>query len=222
MLSFKGITVEALLYGSESQALFEQFQRKFSLSDKKIEQFKRYLELFLQASKDFNLTAISSVKDSIDLHFSDSLALMEFYDFSSINHVADVGTGGGFPGIPLKIANPHLIVTLIEVSSKKADFLRRVVQELQLENVFVEELDWRTFLRKTNYSIDLFVSRASLHTDELVRMFRPSCPYNKATLVYWASRHWHITAAEMPYFLRESVYKLQNKERKFIFFKLKN
>ncbi len=221
MLSFQGIIVETpLSLDLESQALFVQLQEKFSLTDQQIEQFKRYLVLFYQASREFNLTAITSIKDIIEHHFIDSLALMNCYDLSSISHIADVGTGGGFPGIPLKIANPHISFTLIEVSAKKAEFLRRVVQELQLENIKVEELDWRTFLRKTEYPIDLFVSRASLHTDELVRMFSPSCPYKKARLVYWASRHWHITAHEQPFFWKECSYKVQNKERKLVFFAL--
>ena len=155
----------------ESQLHFARLQEKFALTQKQIEQFRLYLMLFCKASKEFNLTAITSIEDIIEYHFMDSLALVHSYDLSSISHFADVGTGGGFPGIPLKIANPHLKVTLIEVSAKKAEFLRNVVEQLGLENVFVEELDWRTFLRKTDYAIDLFVSRASLHTDELDKYF---------------------------------------------------
>jgi len=206
----------------ESQRLFAQLQEKFKLVDQQIGQFKSYLKLFLQASKEFNLTALLSKKDIIEHHFMDSLALMHSFDFSSIGSFADVGTGGGFPGIPLKIAFPHLAVTLIEVSAKKADFLKMVVEQLKLEKVFVEELDWRTFLRKTDYPIDLFVSRASLHTDELVRMFRPSCAYKNAHLVYWASRHWQITPMEQPFFWKEYSYSLLHKERKLIFFKSKD
>lgn len=203
----------------ETQIFFTRLQEKFVLTDSQIEQFKRYLELFCKASSEFNLTAITSIKDIIENHFMDSLAISRCYDFSSIKSFADIGTGGGFPGIPLKIAYPHLTGTLIEVSAKKADFLRIIIKELRLENVIVEELDWRTFLRKTDYSIDLFVSRASLHTDELIRMFRPSCLYKNALLVYWASRHWQITAAERSYFLKECDYLINTKKRRLIFFK---
>lgn len=79
-------------------------------------------------------------------------------------------------------------------------------------------MDWRTFLRKTKYPIDLFTARASLHTDELIRMFKPSCLYNKSGLVYWASKEWHLSAIEEPFFSKEVTYTVKNRQRKLIFF----
>ena len=79
-------------------------------------------------------------------------------------------------------------------------------------------MDWRTFLRKTDEPIELFVSRASLHTDELMRMFKPSCPYNNRQLVYWASVEWQITKQEEPFFEREIEYMVKTKKRRLIFF----
>jgi 16S rRNA (guanine(527)-N(7))-methyltransferase RsmG len=203
----------------EINQLLLKLKEKFTITDEQLEQLKHYAFLLQQASKQFNLTTLMSTHDIVYHHFIDSLMPLESFDFKSIRQFADVGSGGGFPGIPLKIANPTIPVVLIEVSSKKADFLRFIAQELALQNVTVEELDWRTFLRKTEYPIDLFVSRASLHTDELMRMFRPSCVYKNAQLIYWASRHWDITPLEKPFFDKEFPYSIENKERKLIFFK---
>ncbi len=133
--------------------------------------------------------------------------------------IADVGSGAGFPGIPLKILFPQIKVILIEVSKKKIEFLTTVIQRLGLQECQVYDLDWRTFLRKTAEPISVFVSRASLHTDELIRMFKPSCIYNDRLLVYWASKDWAITPLEKPFFACEELYTIKQKRRRLIFFK---
>ena len=73
-------------------------------------------------------------------------------------------------------------------------------------------------MRKTQDPIDLFVSRASLHTDELMRMFKPSCPYNSAKLAYWASKEWQPTNIEQPFLIKDQEYTIKNKKRRIIFF----
>lgn len=201
------------------QRAFDDFVEHYALDEQQAGQFKQYLSLLLQARKNFNLTAIDTVIDTIDFHFRDSLALVQCMDMNSVTMIADVGTGGGFPGIPLKILFPHLAVVLIEVNGKKRDFLHEVVNLLQLKNVEISDLDWRTFLRKAQYPVELFVARASLHTDELIRLFQPSCPFANATLVYWASRHWELSAYDKPFFIKECLYAVQEKMRKLIFFK---
>ena len=92
------------------------------------------------------------------------------------------------------------------------------MQQLGLTDVDFVSQDWRTFLRSTNHPVDLVLARASLHPDELVRMFKPSCPYNKARLVYWASNTWQPEKTEMPYLQREEAYLIDDKKRKYIFF----
>ena len=206
-------------FAFESQKAFARLKEKYSLHDQQVEQFKDYAALLDQARTQFNITAIDTISEMVETHFMDSLALAHCEDLSQVTMIADVGTGGGFPGIPLKILYPHISLVLIEVSTKKVDFLRTVINKLQLENIEISSLDWRTFLRKTSYPIDLFVSRASLHTQDLLRLFQPGCTYKNALLVYWASRHWNITAKEKPFFLKECEYSIQNKKRKLIFFK---
>jgi 16S rRNA (guanine(527)-N(7))-methyltransferase RsmG len=194
-------------------------QHYASLTDDMIEQCKRYYELLVEWQPIVNLTALAGLEQVIPYHFQDSLALAQFLSMDKIRSIADVGTGGGFPAIPLKIAFPHVSVVLIEVNEKKIDFLRTVIQELALENTIVSPLDWRTFLRTTMHDVDLFVARASLHPDELVRMFKSGCRYNNAQLIYWASQEWKPGVFEQPYVEKEYAYTVGARQRRYIFFK---
>lgn len=206
-------------FKSNEQKVFQDFINTYNLNEQQSVQFYTYILLLLEARQNFNLTAIDTVIDTIDVHCKDSLALTKCMDLAPIKSLADVGSGGGLPGIPIKILFPHIAMTLIEVNVKKVAFLHEVIEKLQLDNIKVVQCDWRNFLRQSEDSIELFVARASLHTDELIRLFRPSCLYNKALLVYWASKHWQLSALEKPYFLNECNYIIEGKERKLIFFK---
>jgi len=133
--------------------------------------------------------------------------------------VADVGSGAGFPGIPLKIIFPHLGVVLIEVTKKKQKFLQTVINELGLEGIEVCDLDWRTFLRKTESPIEYFLTRASLDPLELSRMFKPACPYKNAGLVYWASEEWEAAPRLKEFVKKEYEYVIKRKKRKLVLLK---
>ncbi len=191
---------------------------KYNLTKQQADQLAQYLDLLIEWNEKFNLTAITKPEDIIQYHFDDSLALAQHIDFTRLTTIADVGTGAGFPGLPLKILYPHLNVILIEVNNKKRTFLSHVIQTLELHNVTLYAFDWRTFLRASNYKIDYFFARASLQPEELVRIFKPSSPYQDATFVYWASTQWTPAKVEAPFVEKEIVYKLDSVERKFIFF----
>lgn len=196
-------------------------REKEQLSEKQQQQFEKYLLLLLEWNEKFNITAITSHKKIVIDHFRDSLQIDRFVDFGKIKSLCDIGSGGGFPGIPLKIKYPSLPVVLIEVNRKKINFLRHCITELGLEGIEVYDLDWRTFLRTTEYEIDLFCVRASLPTDELIRMLKPGCRYKNAQLVYWASKNWEPGKKELPFVKKEETYHLNNKERRLIFLGLK-
>lgn len=220
MLSFQGIIVEILFsFDVESQKEFNKFQEDFKLTAYQAEQFKKYLELLKKTSTLFNITAILSLKEMIESHLRDSLALVACYDLNSIKMMADVGTGGGISRNSFKDSLSAFECYIDRSFGKKREFLNTVIQTLHLQNIETSDLDWRTFLRKTSYPIDLFVARASLHTDELIRIFQPACSYKHAFLVYWASRHWQIGPKEQPFFWKECDYMVQNKQRKLVFFK---
>ena len=197
--------------------VWAQFQEAEGLSDEQIAKFKLY-ETYLSAQNElFNLTAILELSSIVRNHFQDSLMVRKFVDFSKITTICDVGAGPGFPSLPLKIMFPHLKVVLVEVTHKKQQFLKDVAHMLELSDVEVCGDDWRTFIRTTEYPIDLFVTRAALEDLELVRMFKPASPYRNAPLVYWASEHWepHPRAAE--FVQRTEHYKIGPKARKFVF-----
>jgi 16S rRNA (guanine527-N7)-methyltransferase len=213
----KSIAMNAKI--EDYQELWQNFFERQALMPQQQEQFLKYYSLLLASNDIHNLTAITNLSSILADHFEDSLALRLFYDCKTISMLSDIGTGAGFPSIPLKIVFPHLGVVALEVNHKKREFLQTVIQELQLDNVVVSELDWRTFLRKTDYPIDLFCARASLQPEELLRVFKPSSPYKDAQLVYWASQHWISEERIASFITREESYIVGSKKRKLVFFK---
>ena len=189
-----------------------------SLSDEQAELCRRHIQLMLEWNCRLNLTRITDPDEIAVKHLLDSLLPAHILPRSG--PALDIGTGAGFPGIPLKIAFPHLLVILIEVNNKKRAFLEHVIKKLGLTDVIIYSYDWRTFLRSTNYAIDYFFARASLQPDELARVFKPSCAYQKAGLVYWASQQWQPGKQEKPFIEKDISYDIEpGLKRRYIFFR---
>ena len=110
-----------------------------TLTEQQIEQFQRYFELLVEANKQFNLTAITDEKDVYLKHFYDSLTVAIYV--KALQHqsstLIDVGTGAGFPSLPLKIAFPQLKITMVDALQKRVRFLQDVVDTLDLKNVSI-------------------------------------------------------------------------------------
>ena len=109
------------------------------LDARQMEQFAAYSQLLLEANRRVNLTAITEPEAVERLHFLDSLTAVAGLPEAALNggRVLDVGSGAGFPGVPLKIAFPGVRMELLEATGKKATFLRGLVAELGLEDVAV-------------------------------------------------------------------------------------
>ena len=105
----------------------------YNLNDRQIEQFEDYKKLLISWNEKINLTAITDEDQIVLKHFIDSLTISKFIDDNS--RIIDVGTGAGFPGIPLKIYNDTLKVTLVDALNKRIAFLDEAIQNLKLNEI---------------------------------------------------------------------------------------
>lgn len=105
------------------------------LSEKQLEQFQCYYERLIEKNKVMNLTAITEYEEVVDKHFIDSILLGSVKELSGKKRVIDVGTGAGFPGIPLKIVYPEIEITLLDSLNKRVKFLDEVIEELGLTGI---------------------------------------------------------------------------------------
>ncbi len=108
-----------------------------SLTENQIRSFERYEDSLLEWNRRFNLTAITGREDIRIKHFLDSLSCLKVMQLKPGARVIDIGTGAGFPGVPLKIGASGIQLTLVESTGKKADFCRHLIDHLQLRDVTV-------------------------------------------------------------------------------------
>lgn len=175
----------------------------FHLSNTECDLFLELIEGLLSANQQFNLTAIKNPKEVIDLHILDSLTLKPWIDeMQSGQIILDVGSGAGFPGLPLAIMYPQLQWNLIDARKKKVDYLQHTIQALHLNNIQA------THCRLEHYhdAFDLMVCRAVSNCSQILKwsktqkpskilMMKGQYPHDELATVSCQS---HVTEVNIP------------------------
>ncbi len=131
-----------------------------TLTETQLNQFETYYNYLKEENKKYNLTAIEDQKQVYIKHFFDSLTLLETGLFKGSVKVCDIGSGAGFPGVPLKIIKPGIKLTLVESHTKKTAFLKNLLNKLNIVDVKVENARAEIFAKNNLTSFDLVTARA--------------------------------------------------------------
>ena len=158
---------------------------EIQLTEIQLQQFMDYYEMLVEKNKVMNLTAITELQEVINKHFIDSLALVKVMKLNN-QKLLDLGTGAGFPGIPLKIAYPNLNIVLLDSLKKRLNFLDEVIDKLNLNDIKTIHGRAEDYGRDIKYreSFDVCVSRAVARLSSLAEYCLPYVKKNGYFISY--------------------------------------
>jgi 16S rRNA (guanine527-N7)-methyltransferase len=157
------------------------------LDKAQVERFQRYYGELVKWNERANLTSVTAYEEVQTRHFLDSLTVVPEISAAVLNgdgKILDIGSGAGFPGLPLKIAHPELSLTLMEATAKKSAFLSHVVESLGLEDVEVVtgRAEDQAHKPKMREQFDIVISRALAKLNVLVELCLPFCSVGGLTI----------------------------------------
>ena len=157
-----------------------------TLDEVQKKQFTDFYEYLVEKNKVMNLTGITEFQEVLVKHFLDSLACVKAVDMTKVSKIMDIGTGAGFPGIPLKIVYPELEVVLLDSLNKRIKFLDEVIRTLGLEKIRTIHGRAEDFAKKKEYreQFDLCVSRAVANLSTLSEYCLPFVAVNGSFISY--------------------------------------
>ena len=147
----------------------------FDPTDEQIDKFIRYYDLLIEWNEKINLTAITEYKDVMIKHFLDSVSIIKAVNMSSVTSLIDIGTGAGFPGIPIKIMFPDIKITLLDSLKKRLNVLDLIIDEINLKDIYTIHGRAEDIARdpKHREKYDLCVSRAVANLSTLSELCIP-------------------------------------------------
>lgn len=171
----------------------------YEFSEEQLKQFEIYYKMLIEKNKVMNLTTITDEDEVIEKHFIDSILGSKIEDFNRTVSVIDVGTGAGFPGIPLKIAFPQIRLCLMDSLNKRIGFLNEVVEALGLQNVETVHMRAEDGGKNSRYreKFDFCLSRAVANLSTLCEYCLPFIKVGGTFISYKGSKgEEELAAAE--------------------------
>lgn len=143
--------------------------------EEKVKDMLSYLDMILDRNQYINLTAVTNKEEAIDKHIWDSLTVTDVKEYKEAKRIIDIGTGAGFPGIPLAIANPEKLFILLDSTFKKLKVVEEFATEIKIENIVTIHARAEEIGRKEEFyeRFDLCVSKAVANLDKLVEWCMP-------------------------------------------------